>query len=119
MKPIKFFSLLLLIFLFKTAYGGVTLYNDSPFVLNVTVLASDGTELLNTTIHPQNQYNMPTDFYASPAYSQTPYTVIWECKEGSEFGVWTNVSPGSWITAQGSSGTRYCKPTKKAPPAGS
>lgn len=95
------------------AAGSLTLFNDSPFVLHATILAADGTVLSQMTISPQHQQNWKDSITGATHFSQTPYTVIWSCKEGTEYGVFTNLGPGAWATAQSSVGAKYCKPKKK------
>jgi hypothetical protein len=48
--------------------------------------------------------------------SQTPYTVIWFCNNGSSaspYSIWTGVSSGSVCTANGGDGVRSCQAPKK------
>ena len=95
--------------------NSLRLYNDSPFKLSVTILGADGTLLGQMFIFP-TKYGAWSDSYdGAQTFSITPYTVIWQCDDGTEYGIWTEVSPGATVTAQGSIGARICKPQKKPP----
>jgi hypothetical protein len=101
--------------------NSLTLFNDSPFVLNATIMGADGSNLGQFTIQPQNAAQWSNQFeqegtYQDPSMSQTPYTVIWYCAEGTEYGISTGQAAGSYVMAQSSQGGRYCQPKKQQGP---
>ena len=101
----------------------VTLVNDSPFPLDVIIYAADGTVLGQYSLQPKMQQKWTNDYeygttIPNPTDSQTPYSVIWTCQEGTEYGVCTTVSPGAEVFAQGCQGPLMCKPKKKPAPGG-
>ncbi|GAB4193525.1 MAG: hypothetical protein Tsb0015_16280 [Simkaniaceae bacterium] len=110
----------LLFFLFlisaKVSASSVVLFNDSPFILKATVISADGETLGTFTIYPQRQTTWQDSYLGTSQFSQTPYTVIWTCKDGNEFGINYQVATGGMATPLSSSGRRYCKPEKKREP---
>jgi surface antigen len=94
------------------------LYNDSPFKSDVVVINALGKVIGQVTLEAQDQVTWYGD---TPSYNAlnsptTPYTVIWYCQDGTEYGIWVNIPPGAMATAQLSSGQKICKykkPDKK------
>ena len=94
--------------------GSVTLFNDSPFKLKAVILSATGENLGEVILSPQHRIVWSDNQRSSiVGYSDTPYSVIWYCPQGKEYGIWTNVSVGAFITASGSDGLRIC-PTPKS-----
>ncbi|HPE84990.1 MAG: hypothetical protein KDK44_06340 [Chlamydiia bacterium] len=94
--------------------GSLTLFNDSPFKLKGVILSATGANLGEIVLSPQHRVVWSDNQTSSNVgYSETPYSVIWYCLEGQEYGIWTNVSVGSFVTASGSEGPRIC-PTPKS-----
>jgi len=88
--------------------NSVTLFNDSAFKLNATVLSATGDNQGTFTILPQHQLTWQDSYSGGQAFSQTPYTVIWYCENGKEFGIVTNVGAGAFVSANSSFGDRIC-----------
>ncbi len=102
---------LLLLFMSSASLfaGSVTLFNDSPFKLRAAILSATGVNLGEVVLSPQHRVVWSDNQTSSMVgYSDTPYSVIWYCLEGKEYGIWTNVSVGSFVTASGSGGLRIC-----------
>lgn len=93
--------------------GSVRIMNDSPFPLNAEIIASDGSRKGKLSIAPQQQMTWQDSSSGAAVWSQTPYTVIFTCKNGKQFGVLSGVQQGGTVTALSSSGDRYCEPPKK------
>ena len=93
--------------------GSVRIMNDSPFPLNAEIIASDGSHKGKLSIAPQQQMTWQDSSSGATVWSQTPYTVIFTCKNGKQFGVLSGVQQGATVTALSSSGDRYCEPPKK------
>lgn len=93
--------------------GSVRIMNDSPFPLNAEIIASDGSHKGKLSIAPQQQMTWQDSSSGAAVWSQTPYTVIFTCKNGKQFGVLSGVQQGATVTALSSSGDRYCEPPKK------
>lgn len=101
--------------------GSLFLYNDSPFILTATILASDGTYLGQSTVQPGQQANFSQNLYSTeyehpgaPEVSLTPYTVIWQCPSRGHYSMCTGVSPGSFVSAGDCPGNHFCNPREKA-----
>lgn len=105
----------------SAAFAGVTLVNDSAYKLTAHIRASDGTDLGSLQINSHQTMSWSAYQGGSIKYydaSQTPYTVVWFCNNGSSdtpYSIWTNVSAGSVVTANGGDGVRSCQAPKKKP----
>ncbi len=86
--------------------------NDSPFYLNAEVIAFDGTMQGKIGIGAQHQAVWQSA-EGQTDWSQTPYTVVFTCKDGKQFGVFVGAQQGATVNALSSSGARYCDPDKK------
>lgn len=107
--------LVLCLFLTIPLLGGtVRIMNDSPFALHAEVVSADGQSKGKLFLNPQQQLTW-TDSASSGTnvWSQTPYTVIFTCKNGKQFGVSSGIQQGGLVMALSSSGDRYCQPDKK------
>lgn len=102
--------------------GSLRLYNDSPFKLRAVIRGADGSYLGEMVILPERYTTWSSDYpsfgsgssaQTNPTWSQTPYTVLWYCLDGGEYGISTNLGPGSSVSAESSDGPRICKPPKK------
>lgn len=89
----------------------VYLYNDSPFKLDAVVVDATGATRGQITMDPAQQTNLylPTPNFQQPQTPTVPYTVIWYCQDQTQYGIWTNATSGSLVTAQGSTGQKICK----------
>lgn len=102
--------------------ASLNIYNDSPYLLYAEILTANGNSKGTFTLTPLNLTMWHGDL-GNSTWAQTPFTVIFTCKNGSEYGVQTNVQVGATISALASDGKRFCqKPkqddqnsTKKAP----
>ncbi len=104
------FSLLFPIFCFTAA---VTIYNDSAFPLTATILDATGQIKGKVTVAPQHQMKWQDSQQNITTFSETPFTVIFTCPDGTEFGVASGVPQSSFVSANSSSGRHYCKPKKQ------
>lgn len=95
--------------------GSVTMLNDSPFQLRAIILSAQGDNLGSVTVMPTHQITWQDSYSGGQTFSNTPYSVIWYCMEGREYGIWTNVGSGALVTATGAEGPRIC-PVKPPPP---
>lgn len=105
--------------------GSVRLINDSPHKLRAVIRANDGSNLGELVVEP----DQATTWYDSaartgvlqkgnlyqnqPSKSQTPYSVLWYCPDGSDYSLSEYVYSGNTVTAQTSAGARQCKLKKK------
>lgn len=105
------------------------LINNAPYTLRAVIRGSDGTFLSEMVIHSQKE-SVWTDSYGQYGLSgganssanqysrsQTPYTVLWYCMNGSDYAVCDTVSTGAVVLSQGCIGARMCSPQKKQSPA--
>ncbi|MBS3905193.1 MAG: hypothetical protein KGZ39_07695 [Simkania sp.] len=112
MKWFKRCFFLLILFLLPTLHAGtVILINDSPYQLRAVVRGSDGSVKGEMVIDATNTSAWTDTFqgYSRPDRSQTPYTVLWYCLDGSPFSVFSGVATGGTATALGGSGARQCR----------
>jgi hypothetical protein len=121
-KEMKIFkSLGFFLLLCSAAFAGVTLVNDSSYKLTAQIRAADGSDLGSLEINSQQTmtWTNSSGITGSIQYydiSQTPYTVIWFCNNGSSaspYSIWTGASSGSVVTANGGDGIRSCQAPKK------
>lgn len=115
MVKLRFFYLIVLL---NYSFGqSVMLLNDSPFKLDVLVINAIGDTKGNLSLDPNQQitWKEQKQFYERNQSPTVPYTVIWYCKDGNQYGIWTNVISGSLVTAQGSQGQKICKIKKPKP----
>ncbi|MEM7175575.1 MAG: hypothetical protein AAF443_06595 [Chlamydiota bacterium] len=108
-----FFLFITVLFATELFSAAVTIFNDSPFPLKAEIVAADGTKKGSVQVTPQQTVTWQDPETGYAVWSQTPYTVIFTCRDGKQFGIYTDVSPGATITALTSSGDRYCQPEKK------
>ncbi len=96
--------------------GTVRLANNTSFKLRTVIRAADGTYLGEVVVNPQQTMSWNDYFGGIGTYnnSQTPYTVIWYCIDGSDFSVCEQVPTGATVTPLNCEGTRTCK--VKPPP---
>ncbi len=105
----------------SSAFAGVKLVNDSSYKLQALIRAADGTDLGTVEVNAQqtmswNNFSGITGNIQYYDVSQTPYTVLWFCTQGTTetpFSVCTGVSSGSTVTALSCDGTKACQQQKK------
>ncbi|MBX3718294.1 MAG: hypothetical protein KF898_01440 [Parachlamydiales bacterium] len=95
------------------------LLNNSPFPLRAQVVYGVAGILEEQTVPPQAQWHWSNDqAFSGPANDPntgtSSYSVFWYCTNGGEYGVNTNVIPGSWVFAQEANGSKSCPLPKKA-----
>jgi len=114
MNRLKTFILLLLCFFSASACyaASVVVYNDSPFPLTAQIYSADGKQMGSVAVQPQHQSSWQDPSPPNANYSQTPYTVILNCKSGGQYGIVSGVNSGAWVTASQAQGDRFCKPEK-------
>jgi hypothetical protein len=105
----------------STSFAGVRLVNDSQYKLQVLIRAANGTDLGTLEINSQqamtwNTFSGTTGNIQYYDVSQTPYTILWFCSEGTTetpFSVCTGVPSGATVTASSCEGTQACQQVKK------
>jgi hypothetical protein len=100
--------------------GTVRLFNDSGYKLRAVVRGADGTYLGEMVITPQASATWTDSLQhyghndeansglKNATRSQTPYTVVWYCMDGSDFSVSDNISTGAFTQAQQGTGRKSC-----------
>lgn len=122
----KILFLCLLCLVSSISANSLKLYNNSPYKLRAVVRAADGTYLGEMMLLPMT-YNTWTDSYAQfgpiggrsapgPTRSQTPYTVLWYCLDGSTYSTNVQMATGMLVIAQVGDGPKICKPEPNTPP---
>lgn len=95
--------------------AAVTVFNDSPFVLNATILDATGQIKGKITLAPQHQMKWQDSQQNVSTFSETPFTVIFTCSDGTEYGVSNDIPQSSFVSATASNGRHFCKPRKQNP----
>lgn len=98
--------------------GTVRLVNDAAYPLSAVIRAADGTKLGELVVPAQqtmswNSYWGGVGNIQYNDVSQTPYTVLWYCSDGTPFSVCQGVSTGSTVTALSCDGTKACQQKPK------
>lgn len=96
--------------------NSIYLYNDSPYILNASILSADGAQLDSVLMQPRQRKTWYRQSVINSNTSITPFTVVWTCRNGAHFGVSYQVNAGGAATPLSSTGPRYCKPEKKISP---
>ncbi len=106
---------------FTAAFAGsVKLLNDSQYKLRAVIRGSDGSYLGEMIINAgsvsawTDSYG-PAGQYNDTSRSQTPYSVMWSCIDGSSFSTVSGIPTGGMATALGGDGPRSCKSAPKNP----
>jgi hypothetical protein len=124
-RKLFYFSLFFCLFYSALQAGTVRLINNSPYDLRAVIRGSGGAFLGEIVVRSQKESNW-TDTYGQYGLwggangsindnyrSQTPYTVLWYCLDGTDYAVCDTVSTGAVVMAQGCAGARMCKPQKQ------
>ncbi len=90
--------------------------NDSPFKLTAIIMSAGGKNLGTVITDPQTTVTWHDTDSSDSKFSKTPYTIIFRCPQGEDYGICTGLSPGGMATAQGSIGERTCHIPKKKDP---
>lgn len=107
----------LLLFFFSTLSAeSVLIYNDSIYTLTAQIISGGGDNLGGVTVLPKHQMRWTSSYQGLGVYSQTPYTIVFSCVEGEEYGITTNVPQGATVNAQSAQGRKYCPPKNKRQP---
>lgn len=108
----------ILIFLYATVSyaNSIYLYNDSPYILNASILSADGVQLDSVLMQPRQRRTWYRQSVINSNTSMTPFTVVWTCRDGTDFGVSYQINASGVATPLSSTGPRYCKPQKKKSP---
>ncbi len=105
--------------------GSVRLINNSSYDLRAVIRGSDGSYLGEVVVPAQNsiswqdsygsvgQSRGPNAQMESGYRSKTPYSVLWYCMDGKDYGLCDTVSTGAVVLSQGCAGARQCNPPKK------
>lgn len=119
---VRLWFLLVCFFSVSVFAGSLRLYNDSPYKLRAVIRGADGTYMGEMIILPEHFTTWSSDYPSfgpsgsrselNPSRSQTPYTVLWYCMDGGEYGICTNVAAGASVSAESCDGARICKPPK-------
>ena len=99
--------------------ASVRLLNDSSYTLKAVIKGADGSFLGEALLAPQEYSNwndtpprmnktQPKLGSKNVDISQTPFTVIWYCMDGSDFSISDNIATGSYIKALHGSGKKTC-----------
>ena len=111
-RKIAFFILFNLTLVTFSFAESLQLENDSIFKLTAVIIDANGNVLGSTEVSPHTQITWQRDAseqLLTENKPYVPYTVIWYCPEGKEYGIWTVAHPGSRVTSQASVGAKACK----------
>lgn len=119
MKIFSVIYVLLALVCSQVEAGTVRLFNDSSYKLRAVIRGADGSYLGEVVITPQSS-NTWTDsvqhygqeeansYQRNVTRSQTPYTIIWYCMDGSDFSFSDNIGTGAFTQAQQGTGKKSC-----------
>ena len=93
--------------------ASITIVNDSPYTLTAVITAANGDAVGKVTISSQHQVQWQTYNLKGSRFSETPYTVVFSCENGDQFGVVSYVQPGAYVSARSAVGNQTCRPPKK------
>ncbi|MFA5250796.1 MAG: hypothetical protein WC371_05265 [Parachlamydiales bacterium] len=102
---------------FAWNFFGASLFliNDSDWPLTAEIRGADGTVFDAVSLPPSGQKRWSTELSESqaqmpsePAYSLTPFTVVWRCPQKGTYSVCSNVQPGATVTANSCQGNYRC-----------
>ena|SRR3990167_3116087 len=83
--------------------------NDSSYELTATIYSARGEFLGELTIPPSNSTQWRDSYQNASDWTAGPYTVVFTCPNGEEFGRVRRVNDGFSVYARHSIGPKYCK----------
>ena len=89
------------------------IFNDSIYQLTANILAADGSHQGSLSLAPQQQAQWQDFSGGNSTWSQTPYTIIFICKNGKTFGTITGVGQGGTVSVLSARGPLVCEKDKK------
>jgi hypothetical protein len=110
LKEISLFFLFIATCFSSVHSATIRVINDSPFHLGVTILSATGAVMGRQTLEPTAQFSWQNEDINVNKNSQSPFTVILYCKNGSIYGTINNVTTGGMVQASTAAGSRYCTP---------
>ncbi len=96
--------------LFFTSLYGVTIIinNDSLYTLNATIYSGSDVELTSLEVNASHVIKWQDSFFDAKDYSKGPYTIVFTCPNGDEYGTVTKVAQNATVYAQSSRGRKKC-----------
>ena len=83
--------------------------NDSSYNLTATIYSARGEYLAELSLPPRNSSQWRDSYHNASDWTAGPYTVVFTCENGEEFGRVKRVNDGFSVYARHSIGPRYCK----------
>ncbi len=100
----------LILTLFFSSLFGVTINinNDSLYTLKATIYSGSNVELTTLEVNPAHTIKWQDSFFDAKDYSKGPYTIVFTCPCGDEYGTVTRVPQNSTVYAQRARGRKKC-----------
>lgn len=89
--------------------ASITVLNDSSYFLSATIYSGTKKELTTLEIPTGHSVQWADGPYNSRNYSKGPYTIVFTCPNGDEFGTVSKVPENSTVYAKRATGRRKCK----------
>lgn len=104
--PFLFF---ILVFFSGLHAASLQINNDSSYELTATVYSARGEFLAELTLPPSNSTQWRDSSQNASDWTAGPYSVVFTCPNGDEYGRVRRVNDGFSVYARHSIGPRYCK----------
>lgn len=110
-------KLLPFLFFFSTLYGvTININNDSIYTLNATIYSGTSAELATIEVRSAHSIKWQDSFFDAKDYSKGPYTIVFTCPNGDEYGTVSKVAQNSTVYAQRARGRKKCGPDSQPTP---
>ncbi len=102
-------KLLALTFLTSSLFAAsITVYNDSPYFLTATIYSGKKAELTTLEIPKDHSVQWADGPFNSRDYTKGPYSVVFTCPNGDEYGTVSKIAENSTVYARRAIGRRKC-----------
>lgn len=89
--------------------ASITVYNDSPYFLTATLYSREKEELTTLEIPKDHSVQWADGLFNSRDYTKGPYSVIFTCPNGDEYGTVSKIPENSTVYAKRALGRKKCK----------
>ena len=95
---------------FSTLYAvTININNDSLYSLNAKIYSGSNVELTSIEIRPAHTVKWQDSFYDARDYTKGPYTIVFTCPNGDEYGIISKVAQNATVYAQRARGKKKCR----------
>ncbi|MCB1107567.1 MAG: hypothetical protein KDK76_05690 [Chlamydiia bacterium] len=105
----RVFTLLFLSLVSFSLYGtALYIYNDSPYTLNAKIFSKDHSEVASMSIASGHTLTWQDSLFDAKDYTEGPFSVVFTCPNGDEYGTVSSVAQNFTVYAQRSRGPKKC-----------